>query len=67
MDPGEGKKRSAGWLTTSVLVHMQDFEEKKRRGGGAGVTRPNDYQRKLDRSCTDTCFDAALQYARMCR
>eukprot|EP00955_Chlamydomonas_euryale_P090561 364556-Chlamydomonas_euryale.AAC.2 len=36
------------------------------RGGGAGVTRPGDYLRKLDRACTEVCADAVNTYARRC-
>lgn len=45
---------------------QQDFNIKRTRGGGAGVTRPGHFLSRLDKSCTDTCFGAALLYARLC-
>ena len=44
----------------------QDFDDKVRRGGGAGVTRPRNYLQRLDLACNETCYEAALQYARLC-
>ncbi|KAG1679436.1 hypothetical protein FOA52_007728 [Chlamydomonas sp. UWO 241] len=49
-----------------VTKSKQDFEKKMQRGGGAGVTRPRDYLRKLDLACTEVCHDAALTYERLC-
>ena len=49
-----------------VTKSKQDFDDKVRRGGGAGVTRPLDYMLRLDQACNETCYGAALQYARLC-
>ena len=49
-----------------VTKSKQDFDDKIRRGGGAGVTRPLDYMLRLDQACNETCYEAALQYARLC-
>ena len=44
----------------------QDFDDKVRRGGGAGVTRPRNYLQRLDLACNETCYEAALQFGRLC-
>mmetsp|Transcript_25777 Transcript_25777/g.56161 ORF Transcript_25777/g.56161 Transcript_25777/m.56161 type:complete len:401 (+) Transcript_25777:202-1404(+) len=49
-----------------VTKSKEDFDVKIQRGGGAGVTRPRQYITKLDQQCNETCFGAALTYAKLC-
>ncbi|KAL6745533.1 hypothetical protein V8C86DRAFT_2975436 [Haematococcus lacustris] len=43
-----------------------DFEAKRRRGGGAGVTRPSQYLRTLDAQCTATCLAVMQTWNEAC-
>ena len=43
-----------------VTKSKQDFDDRFRRGGGAGITRPCNYLQRLDLACSDTRYEAAL-------
>ncbi|KAJ9518800.1 hypothetical protein QJQ45_026089, partial [Haematococcus lacustris] len=43
-----------------------DFEAKRRRGGGAGVTRPSKYLRTLDAQCTAMCLAVMQTWNEAC-
>ena len=56
-------------VTPTQPLHVsppQDFLEKISRGGGAGVTRPQGYRERLDKACTEQCYEAQTLYARLC-
>lgn len=44
----------------------QDFHNKLRQGGGAGVTRPKNYLHQLDKRANETCLDAVRTYESLC-
>ncbi len=49
-----------------AVITRQDFEEKMKRGGGAGVTRERGYLARLDKECNETCPEAIDLYNRLC-
>ncbi|PNH00036.1 hypothetical protein TSOC_014162, partial [Tetrabaena socialis] len=49
-----------------VVKSLEDFTEKMRRGGGAGVTRPKYYFKLIDSYCKAQCDGAVRTRERFC-